>query len=55
MVKEIQCNKHTKIKFSIPENIQECISLNSFQEIKLLELHLENYPNCRMVERRISN
>ena len=55
MVKEIQCNKHTKIKFSIPENIQECISLNSFQEIKSLESHLENNPNCKMVERRISN
>jgi len=49
MTKVIQCNNHRKIKFTIPENKDECILLNSFQEIKLIENHLENYPNCKFV------
>jgi len=54
-MKEYFCNNHRKIKFTIPENIEECISLNSFQEIKLLEFHLQNYPNCKLIEERDSN
>jgi len=54
-LKEYFCNNHKKLKFSIPENIEECISLNSFQEIKSCEFHLENYPNCKLIEWSDSN
>ena len=54
-MKEIICKNHRKIKFTIPENIEECIVHNSFHEIKLLESHLENNPNCKMIEKEISN
>jgi hypothetical protein len=53
-MKIVQCVKHQKIKFTIPENVDECITLNLFQEIKSLENHLDNYPNCKMMERRDS-
>ncbi len=49
-VKELICKNHREIKFSIPENIEECISLNSFQVIKSCELHLEKNPNCKLIE-----
>jgi len=55
MVKTIQCKNHREIKFSIPENIEECISFNSFKEIKSLEFHLENNPNCKLIEWGNSN
>ncbi len=55
MVKNIQCKNHKKIKFSIPENVEDCILLNSYQEIKSLESHLENNPNCKLIEWRDSN
>ncbi len=55
LVKIIQCKNHRKLKFSIPENIEECFLLNSFQEIKSLEFHLENNPNCKLIEWSDSN
>jgi len=55
LVKTIQCKNHREIKFSIPENIEECISLNSFQVIKSCELHLENNPSCKLIEWSDSN
>lgn len=55
VVKTIQCKNHREIKFSIPENVEECISLNSFQEIKSCELHLENNPNCKLIKWSDSN
>lgn len=30
--------------------MEECISFNSFQEIKSCELHLENNLNCQLIE-----
>lgn len=50
MTKTIQCKNHKKIKFTIPENIDECILLNSYQDIKSVETHLNNYPNCKFIE-----
>ncbi len=38
------------MKFLIPETVEECILLASFQEIKSCEFHLENNPNCKFLE-----
>lgn len=46
---ELKCVYHKKIQFRIPDTIDECISFNLFSEIKSLENHLENNPNCRFV------
>ena len=54
-MREIKCSKHKEMEFSIPENIEECVSLNSFQEIKLLENHLENNPDCKMISKEDFN
>ncbi len=50
-MKKYICKNHKQMKFSIPENIEECISFNSFQEIKLCESHLENNSNCQLIEK----
>jgi hypothetical protein len=49
-MKKYICKNHTQMEFLIPENVKECISFNSFQEIKSCELHLENNLNCQLIE-----
>ena len=49
-LKKYTCNNHKEIRFSIPENIEECISHNSYQEIKSLESHIENNSDCKFIE-----
>jgi hypothetical protein len=49
-MKKYICKNHKQMKFSIPENREECISFNSFQEIKLCESHLENNSDCQLIE-----
>jgi len=46
---KIQCNKHKKIQFTIPQSIDEAVELNSFPQIKEMANHLENYPSCKMI------
>ncbi|MBT4327565.1 MAG: hypothetical protein HOD60_11800 [Candidatus Nitrosopelagicus sp.] len=54
-MKKYTCNKHQNTLFTIPDNIEECILLNSFQEIKSLENHLENYQTCKIEQLENSN
>ena len=46
---KVQCNKHKKIQFTIPQSIDEAVELNSFPQIKEMANHLENYPSCKMI------
>jgi len=48
-MKKYICKNHKQVEFLIPENVEECISFNSFQEIKSCESHLQN-PNCQLIE-----
>ncbi|MBT4326376.1 MAG: hypothetical protein HOD60_05630 [Candidatus Nitrosopelagicus sp.] len=45
---EVYCDKH-KIKFTIPQNIDEAVTLDSFSEIKEMANHLETFPRCKMI------
>jgi len=45
----VQCNNHKKIKFTIPQSVNEAVTLNSFPQIKEMAKHLENYPRCKMI------
>jgi hypothetical protein len=38
------------MEFLIPENIEECILFNSFQEIKSCKLHVEKNFDCKLIE-----
>ena len=49
MVLKVKCNKHKKIKFTIPQSIQESVELNSFPQIKEMSNHLKSYPKCKMI------
>jgi len=48
-MRKVLCINHKKIKITIPDTVDECISLNSFLEIKSLEEHLEKFPNCKFI------
>ena len=54
-LKNYICKNHNDLKFLIPENVEECILFNSFQDIKSLEFHLENNPSCKLIEWSDSN
>jgi hypothetical protein len=54
-LKKYICEKHQSTLFSIPDTVEECISFNSFEEIKSLELHLQNSPECKMIECEVPN
>jgi hypothetical protein len=45
----VQCNNHKKIKFTIPQSVNEAIALNSFPQIKEMSNHLKSYPKCKMI------
>ena len=45
----VQCNNHKKIKFTIPQSIDEAVTLNSFPQIKEMSNHLQSYPKCKMI------
>ncbi|MBT3474312.1 hypothetical protein OAQ30_02395 [Nitrosopumilus sp.] len=49
MVLKVKCNKHKKIKFTIPQSIDEAVELNSFPQIKEMSNHLQSYPKCKMI------
>ena len=46
---EVHCNKHKKVVFNIPENIEECVADNSFNQIHKLRDHLRNNSGCKMI------
>jgi hypothetical protein len=46
---KVQCNKHKKIKFIIPQSVDEAVKLNSFPQIKEMSNHLQSYPKCKMI------
>jgi hypothetical protein len=46
---EVKCNNHKKIQFTIPQNIDEAVELNSFPQIKEMANHLQNFPKCKMI------
>ena len=49
MALKVKCNKHKKIKFTIPQSIDEAVELNSFPQIKEMSNHLQSYPKCKMI------
>jgi hypothetical protein len=49
MVLKVKCTKHKKIKFTIPQSIDEAVELNSFPQIKEMSNHLQSYPKCKMI------
>ena len=49
MVLKVQCTNHKKIKFTIPQSIQESVELNSFPQIEEMSNHLKSYPKCKMI------
>ena len=49
-MKKYICKNHKQMEFLIPENIEECILFNSFQEIKSCELHVEKNFDCKLIE-----
>jgi len=46
---KVQCNNHKKIIYTIPQSVNEAITLNSFPQIKEMENHLKKYPKCKMI------
>ncbi len=46
---KVQCNNHKKITYTIPQSIDEAVTLNSFPQIKEMSNHLQSYPKCKMI------
>ena len=49
MALKVKCTKHKKIRFTIPQNIEESVELNSFSQIEEMSNHLKSYPKCKMI------
>ena len=49
MALKVKCTKHKKIKFTIPQSVDEAVKLNSFPQIKEMSNHLKSYPKCKMI------
>ena len=46
---KVQCSNHKKIACTIPQSVNEAVTLDSFPQIKEMAKHLENYPRCKMI------
>ena len=51
---KVHCDKHKKVVFNIPENIEECVADNSFNQIHKLRDHLRNNSECKMIRGFVS-
>ena len=50
---KVQCNNHKTIKFTIPKDVTEAVTLDSFPEMRDMAEHLREYPKCKML--RVKN
>ena len=46
---KVQCNNHKKITYTIPQSVNEAVTLDSFPEMRNMAEHLREYPKCKML------
>ena len=46
---KVQCSNHKKITYTIPQSVNEAVTLDSFSQIREMANHLKHSPKCRMI------
>lgn len=53
-MKIVKCNKH-KVEFAIPTTDEEFVSGQWHEDVMYIQTHIENFPQCKLKEKKTQN